>query len=359
MKLRARPRRALGGRASTHPCRPRRPGRHRPWQRSSARPLSPGRGSPTPAGASPPAAGAAPCSRLARLSPPSSPRSPPAPRWPGRRAPAPDRPGRSPAAPARVAAASQLVVGGDDDRAQPPRGCGRDEARRRLASSFERSSSRADQNARPCSRADSPWSSTRKRGSIPAAAGWVLSRRRQKPWMVEMLAASVSRARRRRSRAPTVSPAAVASAALVRSAPRMRPRSWSAARSVNVNASIDPISTPSSTIAETKRSTRTRVLPVPAPASQKTSMPRWAMAADCSGVASLKAGSPLRPRRARPFRAPAGRSSATSRNSALPALRVPSHPAGRDAAGDPRGGHLGVGERLLEVLVREQVGVHR
>ena len=84
----------------------------------------------------------------------------------------------------------------------------------------------------------SPWSSTRKRGSTPAAAGFAAISRRQKPWIVEMLEDSVSRPRRFSSSRSASSPASAASRARRPQSPRILPRSWSAALSVNVKARI-------------------------------------------------------------------------------------------------------------------------
>ena len=61
-------------------------------------------------------------------------------------------------------------------------------------------------------------SSSRKRGSRPASNGYVLSSRLQKPWIVEIQAASSERASSKRPRS--------------RSAARIRARSSAAARLV-------------------------------------------------------------------------------------------------------------------------------
>jgi hypothetical protein len=65
---------------------------------------------------------------------------------------------------------------------------------------------------------------------------------------------------------------------------RIRPRSSPAARSVYVITSIDSTSMPRSQTASTKRSTRTVVFPVPAPAETNT-WPRAAIAAACCSLA--------------------------------------------------------------------------
>ena len=88
-----------------------------------------------------------------------------------------------------------------------------------------RNSARAPSKASRASRSASTASSTRNSGSIPAASACVRSTRAQKPWIVEIQAASASRA------CPIS----------LRSTKRARTRclSWAAAFSVNVIARID------------------------------------------------------------------------------------------------------------------------
>ena len=76
---------------------------------------------------------------------------------------------------------------------QPPSAVRGEQAQ--AASSSPQNSSSAARKASP--RSTRPWlsSTTRKRGSIPAANGCAFSSRWQKPWMVEIQAASRSRAR--------------------------------------------------------------------------------------------------------------------------------------------------------------------
>ena len=68
-------------------------------------------------------------------------------------------------------------------------------------------SASAVSNARIASRSASASSTTRKRGSMPAAAGWEASSRRQNPWIVEIQARSIpsSALRRASSRSPSAS----------------------------------------------------------------------------------------------------------------------------------------------------------
>ena len=142
---------------------------------------------------------------------------------------------------------------------------------KRAGSSPAQNASSAEANA--SARSTPAWlsSSTRKRGSIPAAVACARSSRRQKPWMVEIQAPSSSRASCGR-------PAST-------SRVRIRDRSSPAERSVNVITRIESTSMPAST-ARTKRSTRTRVLPVPAPAETKT-VPSASIAACWSGFGAL------------------------------------------------------------------------
>ena len=106
-----------------------------------------------------------------------------------------------------------------------------------VASSLTRSGCSPAQNSASASpnasaRSTLAWlsSSTRKRGSTPAAAGYARSNRWQKPWIVEIHAPSSSRARS--ARPDWISRA------------RMRERSSPAARSVNVTTRMEPTSTP-------------------------------------------------------------------------------------------------------------------
>src|ERR671935_739703 len=155
-----------------------------------------------------------------------------------------------------------------------------------VASSRSRSGSPSAQNSASAvsnasTRRTAAWlsSSSRKRGSSPAAKGCAFRSRLQKPWIVEIHAPSSSRARSRRPRAT--------------SAARMRDRSSPAALRVYVITRIESTSSPSSQTARTKRSTRTDVLPVPAPAETKTSPPA-STAASCSGFIWAIAASPRR-----------------------------------------------------------------
>ena len=115
-------------------------------------------------------------------------------------------------------------------------------------------------------------SSTRKSGSSPAARACVRSTRAQKPWMVEIHAASASRAR---SGSPSSSSRA-----------RTRLVSCAAAFSVNVMARIDSTGHSSAITAWAKRSTSTDVLPLPAPALTSREPSRRSTARACSDVSS-------------------------------------------------------------------------
>ena len=99
--------------------------------------------------------------------------------------------------------------------------------------------------------------------------------REHSPWIVETQALSAARASSRR---PS-------------SRKRRRTRLFisAAAFSVKVIASTRSTSTPSSVTARTKRSTRTVVLPVPAPARTSSEPSRRSTALRCSGVSSVTA----------------------------------------------------------------------
>ncbi len=111
----------------------------------------------------------------------------------------------------------------------------------------ERALERLARSTRACAS-----SSTRKRGSMPAANGYACSSRWQKPWIVEIQAPSSSRARSAR-------PARRGGRGSASAARRRRAR-------VYVITRIESTSSPRSQTARTNRSTSTAVFPVPAPA---------------------------------------------------------------------------------------------
>ena len=116
--------------------------------------------------------------------------------------------------------------------------------------------------------------------------------REQKPWIVEIHAPSSRRARSWRPRAC--------------SAARIRARSSPAALRVYVITSSDSTSSPCSQTARTNRSTRTVVLPVPAPAETNTS-PVASTAARCSAFTTARSGTSSRGRTRPGTRRPSGR----------------------------------------------------
>src|SRR5436305_7952851 len=191
-------------------------------------------------------------------------------------------------------------------------------------------SASARSNASLRSTAPCASSSSRKRGSSPAANGYAFSRRRQNPWMVEIHAPSSSRARSWRPR--------------LTSSARMRVRSSPAARRVYVMTRIESTSRPWSHTARAKRSTSTAVLPVPAPAETKTS-PVASTAASCCSFT-------LPP--SRPLHAAHGPQVAPGR--ALAAAGVVLDIAGPDAAGEAARRFLRGGDRVPERVLVEIVG---
>src|SRR5579864_1331975 len=148
--------------------------------------------------------------------------------------------------------------------------------RRNPGSPLAQNSASARSNASLRSTAPCASSSSRKRGSRPAANGYAFRRRMQNPWMVEIHAPSSSRARSWR-------PRAVSSA-------RMRVRSSPAARRVYVMTRIESTSRPWSHTARANRSTSTAVFPVPAPAETKTSPVASTAAICCSFTRRHPAG---------------------------------------------------------------------
>ncbi len=175
----------------------------------------------------------------------------------------------------------------------------------------------ARSNASPRRTAPCSSSSSRKRGSIPAANGCARSSRAQKPWIVEIHAPSRSRARSCRPDST--------------SALRIRARSSPAAFRVYVIASTESTSSPSSRTARTNRSTSTDVLPVPAPAETKTS-PRASTAASCRSFTRASPGTSSRGRTTPGTRRHAGRARRRRAGSAARARapgRAPPRPAPR------------------------------
>src|SRR5947209_7425825 len=218
---------------------------------------------------------------------------------------------------------------------------------RRAGSAPLQNSASARSNASLRSTAPCASSSSRKRGSSPAANGYAFSSRRQNPWMVEIHAPSSSRARSWRPR--------------FTSSARMRVRSSPAARRVYVMTRIESTSRPWSHTARAKRSTSTAVLPVPAPAETKTSPVASTAASCCSFTPSTSQNNGpvsdteercLTP--SRPLHAAHGPQVAPRR--ALAAARVVLDVSGADASGEAPRRLLRARDRVPERVLVEVVG---